>query len=271
MLCRLGKRKASERTDEASQEPRHSKRAAVDTAVPGNAAATAAEHSGTQSTGSLQDATIRGQGVDTRGHKRTAETQSASDYQGVATHSGIRQPEAKRPAPSFNEQSGESHIPHRATSRRNQAASPMTIFALMQNLLCSLFRCCVKAYCEQALPSCQGALHSTPDSCRAGKPECTAKQEEETAPCAVCRYKASVQRTCSINICCQSHHSGCTDLGRSAQSQRSMSSLLPHPYVMQHKGKALCQTDSSHVKVKLDCYSFASVQVFVSCFLIYCP
>ncbi len=110
MLCRLGKRKASERTDEASQEPRHSKRAAVDAAVPGNTAATAAERPGAQNSGSLQDATTRGQGVDTRGHKRTAETQSASDYQGVATHSGIRQPEAKRPTPSFHEQSGEAHF-----------------------------------------------------------------------------------------------------------------------------------------------------------------
>ncbi len=110
MFCRLGKRKASERTDEASQEPRHSKRAAVDAAVPGNTAATAAERPGAQSTGGLRDATIRGQGVDTRGHKHAAEAQSASDFQGVATHSGIRQPEAKRPAPTFHEQSGESHI-----------------------------------------------------------------------------------------------------------------------------------------------------------------
>ena len=110
MFCRLGKRKASERTDEASQEPRHSKRAAVDAAVPGHTAATAAERPGAQSTGGLQDATIRGQDVDTRRHKRAAETQSTSDYQGVATHPGIRQPEAKRPAPSFHEQSGELHI-----------------------------------------------------------------------------------------------------------------------------------------------------------------
>ena len=107
MFCRLGKRKASERTDEASQQPRRSKRAAVDATVPGYTAATAAERPRAQTTGSLQDATIRGQGVDTRGHKRAAETQSASDYQVVATHSGIRQPEAKRPAPSFHEQSGE--------------------------------------------------------------------------------------------------------------------------------------------------------------------
>ncbi len=82
----------------------------MDAAVPGNTAATESERPGAQSTGGLQDATIRGQGADTRGHKRAAETQSASDYQGVATHSGIRQPEAKRPAPSFHEQSGESHI-----------------------------------------------------------------------------------------------------------------------------------------------------------------
>ena len=82
----------------------------MDAAVPGNTAATESERPGAHSTGGLQDATIRGQGADTRGHKRAAETQSASDYQGVATHSGIRQPEAKRPAPSFHEQSGESHI-----------------------------------------------------------------------------------------------------------------------------------------------------------------
>ena len=110
MLCRLGKRKASERTDEATQESRHSKRAAVDATVPGNAAATVAERPRAQASGSLQHATNRGQGVDTCGQKRAAETQSASDYQGIATHSGIRQPEAKRPAPSFHEQSGESYI-----------------------------------------------------------------------------------------------------------------------------------------------------------------
>ncbi len=110
MLCRLGKRKASERTDEPYQDPGHSKRAAVDAAVPDNTPGAAAGCPGAQSTGSFQDATIRGQGVDTRGHKRSADTQSASDYQGVATHSGMRQPEAKRPAPSFHEQSGEAHI-----------------------------------------------------------------------------------------------------------------------------------------------------------------
>ncbi|KAL0050562.1 hypothetical protein WJX82_002324 [Trebouxia sp. C0006] len=125
----LGKRKASERTGEASQEPRHSKRAAVDAAVPGNTAATESERPGAHSTGGLQDATIRGQGADTRGHKRAAETQSASDYQGVATHSGIRQPEAKRPAPSFHEQSGaasKSIVSKRYRVVREPFTAPLT-------------------------------------------------------------------------------------------------------------------------------------------------
>lgn len=104
MLCRLGKRKASERTDEASQEARHSKRAAVAGSVPIDRAHAADLP---QSGGSLQDATIQGQQADTRGQKRAAEAQTKEAYQGVATDQGLQQPEAKRPAPSFDEQSGE--------------------------------------------------------------------------------------------------------------------------------------------------------------------
>ena len=104
MLCRLGKRKASERRDEASQEARHSKRAAVAGSVPkdtGHAADLPL------SGNSLQDATIQGQQADTRGQKRAAEAQSTDAYRGVATAQASQQPEAKRSAPSFEEQSGE--------------------------------------------------------------------------------------------------------------------------------------------------------------------
>lgn len=140
-----------------------------------------------------------------------------------------------------------SHIlawPYCAIFRRDQAASQMIMFVLMPNLLSSLFRCCPKAYCEQAVPSCQGAFHSTPDSCRAGKPECTAKQEEEAAPCAVCRYKASVKHTCSINktYTVSGTIQAAQTRGALHDSQSSMSSLLSHTYVMQHTGRARAQT-----------------------------
>ena len=100
-MCRLGKRKASDRADEAAQEPRHSKRAAVDTSAPDDAQPLKPDHAG-----GCQDVSIRGQDTDTRGQKRPAEEGNLLLYQNTATDQPMRQ-EAKLSAMCSQAHGGE--------------------------------------------------------------------------------------------------------------------------------------------------------------------
>ena len=106
--CRLGKRKVSERTDEASPDSRHVKRAAVNAFTSAKDVQTAVPPK-SQPVGSL-DAAIRGQDSDSRGQKRAAEAQHESVPEGTATDQGFRRPESKRPANRSYEQTGESKV-----------------------------------------------------------------------------------------------------------------------------------------------------------------
>ena len=80
LICSLGKRKASELADQPVQDARNSKRPAVEAAA------------GTNQNLKESRKHLTANGNDTRGQKRTAETQG-DPYQGVATQPGFRQPE----------------------------------------------------------------------------------------------------------------------------------------------------------------------------------
>ena len=98
----LGKRKNSERADEEQNESRHAKRAAIKSASAGNTQ----ELSQNVNHASSGLQTAAGAGI---GKKRAAEPDSDS-FQGVATHSGIRQPEPKQAASVSHNDFGESPI-----------------------------------------------------------------------------------------------------------------------------------------------------------------
>lgn len=96
----LGKRKNSERADEEQNESRHAKRAAVDSAPGANTQQPT--HNISQASDGPQTAVAAG-----IGRKRAAEPDS-DPFQGVATHSGVRQSEPKRASTASHDDVGES-------------------------------------------------------------------------------------------------------------------------------------------------------------------